>query len=120
MIDAVRLSRRRFLSALGVASGFTLERLLDAQSVRTPAGRLIRVMPLGRFDRRPAPPPHVLLGAGLDARQFADLAAVEPDHLITPTDHFFIRTAHPAAMPSADRWRLTLGGLVKAEHELTL
>ena len=36
-------------------------------------------MPLGRFDGRPLPPLHTLLGTGLDARQFTDISALDVD-----------------------------------------
>lgn len=113
-------SRRRFLRTLGGAgAAMTLERLLDAQALKAPAdGRLLRLMPLGRFDGRPAPPLHTLLGAGLDARQFTDLTALAPDRLVTPVEHFFVRTSHPPALPPAAEWTIALGGRVRAERAL--
>ena len=61
----VTVSRRQFtkgLAAAGVA--VALERWLGAQVLQpVSAGRLVRVMPLGRFDGRPVPP---LMLEGLD------------------------------------------------------
>jgi DMSO/TMAO reductase YedYZ molybdopterin-dependent catalytic subunit len=68
-------------------------------------GRLIGTVPLGRFDRRPAPPFHVLLGSGLDARQFTDLSGLDGGGPITPNDRFFIRTSAPPRT-TAETWSL--------------
>ncbi|MGE3956132.1 MAG: molybdopterin-dependent oxidoreductase [Vicinamibacterales bacterium] len=117
----MRLSRRAFVRAASAAAvAGALDRWLGAQALRpVDGGRLLRTMPLGRFDGRPAPPMHQLLGAGLDARQFTDLSVLAPDRLVTPTEHFYIRTAHPP-LPAIDGWRLALGGRVEREQELGL
>ena len=114
--------RRRFLEALGIAgTTLSLDQLLGAQLLSVPAeGRLLRVMPLGRLDGRPTPPLRTLLGAGLDARQFTDLTDLAPDRLVTPTEHFFIRTSHPPALPSAAAWPVAIGGRVRSESALTI
>jgi DMSO/TMAO reductase YedYZ molybdopterin-dependent catalytic subunit len=92
-------------------AGLTLERLVAAQPLQAlPTGRLLRTMPLGRLDGRPQPPLHRLLGSGLDARQFTDLAGLDPDRLVTPTARFYIRTARPQALPAAAGWRIAIGG----------
>lgn len=118
----MRLSRRQFVTAMGATGvSLALERWLGAQSLRPLAGgRLVRTMPLGRLDGRPMPPLHTLLGTGLDARQFTDISALDEDHLVTPTEHFYIRTAHPPSLPSTAAWRIALGGLVAAEQSLDL
>lgn len=77
-------------------------------------------MPLGRFDRRPMPPLHVLLGTGLDARQFTDLTDLGPGRLRTATDHFFIRTAVPPELPPAGSWSIALGRPGSADRSLTI
>lgn len=113
-------SRRRFIAG-AAASGIALamERWLGAQSLRpVSAGRLVRTMPLGRLDGRPTPPLHTVLGSGLDARQFTDISLVAPDRLLTPTSEFYVRTAHSPDLPAATDWRLTLGGLVRAEQAI--
>ena len=106
------ISRRRFVRAAAATAAATLlERWLAAQTVRSiDGGRLVRTMPLGRFDRRPAPPLHVRLGSGLDARQFTDLSILDGADLVTPTSRFYIRTAHPPGLPSADTWQITIAG----------
>ena len=116
------ISRRRFtktLATTGVA--LALERWLRAQTLRpVESGRLVRTMPLGRFDGRPAPPLHTLLGTGLDARQFTDLSALDADHLVVPTERFYVRTAHPPVLPSLDSWTIVCGGLVAAEQRVDI
>ena len=114
------IGRRDFVrsfSGLGASAVWlTLAQRLAAQDLPTPPGsRLIRTMRLGRFDGRPTPPPHTLLGNGLDARLFTDLSGLEEDRSITPIDQFFVRTAHPPALPAAASWQITLGGRVREE-----
>jgi DMSO/TMAO reductase YedYZ molybdopterin-dependent catalytic subunit len=118
----MKVNRREFagrLAAAGAALAF--ERWLHAQSLSPLRnGRLVRTMPLGRFDRRPAPPFHALLGTGLDARQFTDLSAVDADHLVTPTERFYIRTSRPPELPDPRAWRVVCGGLVDKEVALDI
>jgi len=130
----VSVSRRRFLSALGAAgaASWNLERLsaliaadgeaADSQPapLPVPGGRFVRNVPLGRFDERPSPPLGTLLGKGLDARQFTDIAALTPDTLVTPNDRFFVRTAASGANADIDaaRWTLHVGGRVSRAIDL--
>jgi len=101
--------------------GAVLDRWLAAQTLRqVPDGRLVRTLPLGRFDGRPTPPFDTLLGAGLDARQFTDLSRLQPDDLQTPTARFYVRTAHPPSLPRADAWTIRCGGPTGAEQLLAL
>ena len=120
MIGGMVVSRRQFAIGLATAgAALAFERWAGAQPLRPVAnGRLDGVMPLGRFDGRPTPPLHTLLGAGLDARQFTDLSALDAGSLLTPTEHFYIRTAHPPSLPAAATWRAALGGLVAREQAL--
>lgn len=116
----MKVSRRQFVggfAAAGVALVF--DRGVDAQALRPVAsGRLVKTMPLGRFDGRPTPPLHTLLGAGLDARQFTDLSLVDSDHLTTPSDRFYVRTSQPPTLPPATEWKVVCGGLVADERTL--
>ena len=118
----VTVSRRRFLQGLGaIAASAAAERWLDAQALApVPGGRLVRTMPLGRLDGRPRPPFHQLLDISLDARQFTDLSQLDADHLVTPTPQFYIRTAHPPALPSANGWTIALGGRIAAPGTLDI
>lgn len=95
--------------ALGGA-GAAIERLRAAQALPDPRdGRLVRTMPLGRFDARPRPPMHARLGTGLDARQFTDLSGLSADRPTTPTERFFVRTSQPPDLPPPGAWRVALG-----------
>lgn len=116
------VSRRQFTKGLATAGvALALERWLGAQALRPVAdGRLVRVMALGRFDGRPTPPLHVLLGSGLDARQFTDLSALDTGRPVTPTEQFYIRTAHPPDLPAAATWRVALGAAGVAERTIDL
>ncbi len=116
------VSRRQFTKGLATAgAALALERWLGAQALRPVAnGHLVRVMPLGRLDNRPTPPLHVLLGAGLDARQFTDLSSLDETHLATPTGQFYVRTAHPPDLPPAATWRVALGATGAADLTIDL
>jgi DMSO/TMAO reductase YedYZ molybdopterin-dependent catalytic subunit len=108
------LSRRDFLSgALFLPALFT----------QTSSARFISAMPLGTPGGALVPPFGRLLGSGLDARLFTDLAqlsADKPASLVTPTDRFFVRTATPQALPAGDAWTVHVGGLVSAPADLAL
>jgi DMSO/TMAO reductase YedYZ molybdopterin-dependent catalytic subunit len=65
-------------------------------------------------------PLHKTVGAGLDARLFSDLSALTPDALITPTGHFFVRTARPRAAATTDPWRLAISGLVARPQDVAI
>jgi len=118
----VNLDRRQFTKIMAAAgAAFAMEQWLDAVPLQPVAGgRLVRTMPLGRLDGRPAPPLNTLLGTSLDARQFTDLSTVDRERLLTATDHFYIRTAHPPSLPPAETWRIDCGGLLPQERALEL
>jgi DMSO/TMAO reductase YedYZ molybdopterin-dependent catalytic subunit len=68
-------------------------------------------------------PFHRLLGSGLSARLFTDLASLSPDRpetLVTANDRFFVRTAAPASLPDASAWTIDVGGLVQRPAALAL
>lgn len=58
-------------------------------------GELLDTLPL--HGTRPGQTPFGRLvgGTGLDARQFTDLSALQPDRLITPASEVFVRTTEP-------------------------
>lgn len=86
-------------------------RAMGSQSL-PPHGRLVRTLPVGRLDGRPAPPLGVLLGRGLDARQFTDLSRLSPEALLTPTAEFYVRTAASAAHRARLSPAITIAGRV--------
>ena len=116
----MKVSRRQFAEKIAAtAASLAFGRWVGAQVLRPVTdGRLVRTMPLGRFDGRPAPPLHTLLGSGLDARQFCDLSTIDADHLTTLTERFYIRTSHPPVLPAASTWTIVCGGLVVDERTL--
>jgi DMSO/TMAO reductase YedYZ molybdopterin-dependent catalytic subunit len=61
-----------------------------------------------------------LLGSGLDARQFTDLATLTAETLLIENERFFVRTACPAAAESRDTWSVRISGLVDHETSLSL
>src|SRR5437762_6757416 len=120
MIAVVKPGRRQFTRLMATAGAcFAMDRWLGAVTLQPVAGgRLVRTMPLGRLDGRPAPPLHTLLGSSLDARQFTDLSTVDAARPLTAADHFYIRTAHPPSLPPAENWRINCGGLLQPERAL--
>ena len=106
------LTRREFLSSAFLAP--TLARLQPLAG-----GRLVGTVPFGDAEL-PQTPLNRLLGAGLDARLFTDLTALAPDRLVTPSEHFFVRTATPPTLPDAGSWRIDVAGLVETAPPLSL
>jgi DMSO/TMAO reductase YedYZ molybdopterin-dependent catalytic subunit len=89
------LSRRSFLQAALAAPAALLQR----------SATFISTIPLGDPGVRGTPPFGRLLGSGLDARLFTDLSALspeKPDTLVTPADHFYVRTAAPSNLRPSD------------------
>ncbi len=61
-----------------------------------------------------------LTGEGLDGRQVYDLADLEEDGLLTPTERFFVRTRTPAGRPDPEGWTVRVHGLVDTELQLSM
>jgi DMSO/TMAO reductase YedYZ molybdopterin-dependent catalytic subunit len=113
----VSLSRREFLAAALVPAALRFQGPSDA--------RLLGTIALGNPAGRPATPLGRLLGSGLSARQFFDLATLQTDSVQQPvaTDRFFIRTAAPSSLPAAPdarEWTIDVGGLVQTPARVTL
>jgi DMSO/TMAO reductase YedYZ molybdopterin-dependent catalytic subunit len=115
-------SRRAFLG--GALFATTIARHLGQP---TPETRYAGQVPLGT-PGAPSPPFGRLLGDGLDARLFTDLAQLGdpqsavriPHSPLTPTDKFFVRTATPSNLPPIASWSVHVGGLVRAPQTLSL
>jgi DMSO/TMAO reductase YedYZ molybdopterin-dependent catalytic subunit len=105
------LSRRDFLSAA---------LLLPAFASQTATERLAGLVPLGNPGGAAPPPFGRLLGDGLDARLFADLSTIDHQQSAISNQTFFVRTAAPRALPSADGWRVQLAGLAGEPQSLSL
>jgi DMSO/TMAO reductase YedYZ molybdopterin-dependent catalytic subunit len=116
------VARRDFLATLGTAfAAGSFTRLLAAQRASPfSGGRLVQAMPLGRFDGKPKPPLARLLDAGLDARLFTDLSALDADTLVTPADRFFVRTAASEIHRRTGPWAVELGGEVRRASRLAI
>ena len=56
------------------------------------------------------------ISQGLGGRVIHKLATLTPDTLITPSEHFFVRTAKPALLDSTENWQIAVGGLVDEPH----
>jgi len=68
-------------------------------------GQFVKTIPfVGESDL----PVNQLLGDGLNARKYFDLAKVKQTAQTTPNEHFFIRTGHPELPKSLDAWQVTL------------
>ena len=117
------IDRRSFLQAIAQAP--IGARLLLGQAAGGPGppddAQFVRYVALGRFDGPPAPPLNVLLGQGLDARLFTDLAALEiGDRVTVPQATFMSGTSASAATRSGARWQLDVDGLVARPLALSL
>src|SRR5215467_6573357 len=51
-------------------------------------------------------------GSELDARLYTDLAALEPQSLVTSTEKFYLRTRASELLPDAAAWQVKIAGLV--------
>jgi DMSO/TMAO reductase YedYZ molybdopterin-dependent catalytic subunit len=58
-------------------------------------------------------PLDTLMGEGLDGRLFTDLSAVGPDHSITQTDKFYVRTRASELLNTKESWRIKLTGAAR-------
>ena len=59
-------------------------------------------------------------GQGLNGRVIHKLAALTPDTLITPSEHFFVRTGKPALLGPTDNWKIAVNGLVDEPMDLAV
>ena len=105
-------SRRDFLGATLLSPFLLQPAARDA--------RLIGDVPLGDPGGASPPPFGRLLGDGLDARLFTNLTPLSAATLRTPTAQFFVRTAAPPALPPAETWTISVGGLVQTPIDVRL
>ncbi len=52
------------------------------------------------------------IGTELDGRLFTDLSTLTPEHPVTPTKHFFVRTRASKLLDTSPRWTIQVGGLI--------
>jgi DMSO/TMAO reductase YedYZ molybdopterin-dependent catalytic subunit len=80
-------------------------------------GTLLSVAPfVGEGDG----PLEVAFNEGLDGRLYTDLSKLDPDHLVTPNDDFYIRTRYPDLLVPEERWRIRVFDLAGAATDLFL
>jgi len=121
----VSVNRRSFIATCGLAAleawlGLATRLAASAADQLAPVANARHVgnVPLGRFSGGTPPPLGSLLGAGLDARQFTDLATLDEGSLLTPVERFFIRTAATPAILANPIRSIHLGGRVARPIEL--
>lgn len=59
-------------------------------------------------------------GSELDARLYADISGLDPEHLVTPVDKFYIRTRASELLPDSAAWQVKVGGLVERATTLNI
>jgi DMSO/TMAO reductase YedYZ molybdopterin-dependent catalytic subunit len=112
-LDPRGLTRRQFLAAALLAPAFS----------QTSDERFLSTVPLGHT-RGTGAPLERLLGRGLNARLFTDLATIandDPRSQIISNERFFVRTAAPSRLPrdvDANAWTIDAGGLVRAPAQI--
>jgi DMSO/TMAO reductase YedYZ molybdopterin-dependent catalytic subunit len=122
-------SRRQALGTLAAAGAFTLvdpRPVLSQLAVDQPCAgprapdTLLGTLPLSR-PGAPVQPFGVKLGGpGLDARLVTDLSTLDPNRLITPTAHAFIRTERPPAATRQNLWTIKTSGLIARPATLAI
>jgi DMSO/TMAO reductase YedYZ molybdopterin-dependent catalytic subunit len=63
---------------------------------------------------------HTPSSQGLDGRLYTDLSVLDHGCLVTPTEHFYVRTFYPDALAPPAVWTLELGGLVERPVSVTI
>lgn len=120
------LSRRQMLKTSVTASGlalFGLQNLrvsqLEAQAPQDAfrGGRLLGHL---EFLDESGVPLDTLMGEGLDGRLFTDLSVVGPDHSITQTDKFYVRTRASEFLNTKEAWRIKLAGTARKNLTIDL
>ncbi len=122
----VRPDRREFLGASLFGSGALLlgfDKLSAfAQLQNEPdnpfrGGRQLGIL---EFTGESKAPLDTIIGAGLDARLFSDLAELTPGQLVTPTERFYVRTTASELLDPGKPWVISVSGLVQEPVHLTL
>ena len=120
----MKTSRRTFLgqAALGgslIAHDGLASMLGLAPPPSSSDREFLGVVPFGRGGRRRS----VLnqpYGKGLRGRLRSDLSTLDEESLLTPVEHFYIRTRCPEKLDTSIPWRIRVRGLVERERELRL
>jgi DMSO/TMAO reductase YedYZ molybdopterin-dependent catalytic subunit len=112
-------SRRKFLANSMTAVGGAL---VSQWSHAAALDGLGDATPLGTLDFLDEFPKafHTPFDSGLEGRLITDLRSLSEESLVTPTDHFFIRTRTPDQIDWKKTWTLTIQGLVKESRKLQM
>ena len=119
-----KLTRREMLKTSLATGGATL---LGFGDLRLPAlGRGARgeAAPEGRylalieFVGEGLIPMETPMGAGLDGRLYTDLSSVTPDHPITPSEKFYLRTRASELLDDRKPWAIRVTGPLKRPLEI--
>ena len=111
--------RRKFLSDSLLASGAALlgfDRLSafapyhNAGTDQFQGGKQLEILEFSGETRAPL---DTVIGAGLDARLYADLSSLSPDQLVTPIEKFYIRTSASELLDTGKPWTIKVAGLVQ-------
>jgi DMSO/TMAO reductase YedYZ molybdopterin-dependent catalytic subunit len=112
----------RLIAATGGAAlldpGPALARIIAARSTQPcvderALGRLIAILPLSRPDGLVQPFGVKIGRPGLDARLNTDLSGLQPDRLVTPTGHVYVRTeCPPTVVARRGPWAIKTSGLL--------
>lgn len=117
----VLTGRRKLLRDAGVAGvglWCGLAELADlawANAEKTAVGRLLGVVP---FSGEPRVPMGEAFGAELDGRLYTDLATLNPDKRVTPSEQFYIRTRASRLLKEEAGWAVKVGGQVAEPFDL--
>jgi len=110
------------LTAAGVALiGFDELRMPGlGQDAQRDAFRQGRFVELVEFVGEGILPMEIPMGAGLDGRLYTDLSGVTPEHPITPTEKFYLRTRASEFLDDRKPWVIEVTGPLKRPMEIDL
>jgi len=80
-------------------------------------GQLLGTIP---FTGEARVPMEDAFGAELDGRLYTDLAALNPDSSVIPTERFYIRTRASELLEAQKIWQVRVGGLTARPYQLTM
>jgi DMSO/TMAO reductase YedYZ molybdopterin-dependent catalytic subunit len=72
------------------------------------------------FINESSAPLDTLQGSELDGRLYTDLASVQPENPIIPTENFYVRTRASELLPNPGTWQVKIGGLVERPIHLEI
>jgi DMSO/TMAO reductase YedYZ molybdopterin-dependent catalytic subunit len=119
-----KLTRREMLKTSLAAGGATLLGFGDlrlpalgrgARGEAAPEGRYLELI---EFVGEGLIPMETPMGAGLDGRLYTDLSSVTPDHPITPSEKFYLRTRASELLDDRKPWAIRVTGPLKRPLEI--